>query len=70
MRPQAAGAGMVVRWSSESNRYYTLLLSTNLVSDPFSTALTNRAPATPPLNVHTDSVTRPGGAYYKIEVGL
>jgi hypothetical protein len=65
---QAAGAGMIVRWSSESNRYYTLKLSTNLVIDPFSTALTNRAPATPPMNVHTDAVLRAGGVYYRIEV--
>jgi hypothetical protein len=67
---QNAGGSTVVRWASESNRYYTLRLSTNLVLDPFSTALTNRASATPPMNVHTDSVTRPRGAYYKIEVGL
>lgn len=65
---QNAGGSTVVRWASESNRYYTLLLSTNLMLDPFSTALTNRAPATPPLNVHTDSVARPGGVYYRIEV--
>jgi hypothetical protein len=67
---QYAGGSTVVRWVSESNRLYTLLLSTNLMLDPFSTALTNRVPATPPLNVHTDSVTRPVGAYYRIEVGL
>jgi hypothetical protein len=65
---QNSEGGTVVRWPSESNRYYTLRLSTNLVSDPFSTALTNRAPATPPMNVHTDSVLRAGGAYYRIEV--
>jgi hypothetical protein len=67
---QNAGSATVVRWASESNRYYTLLLSTNLMSDPFSTVLTNRTPATPPLNVHTDSVTRPGGAMYRITVEL
>ena len=65
---QDAGGATVVRWSSESNRYYTLLLSTNMESDRFSTTLLNRAPATPPMNVHTDSVTRSGGAYYRIEV--
>ena len=65
---QAAGSGMVVRWSSESNRFYSLKLSTNLVLDPFTTVLTNRAPATPPMNVHTDAVARPGGAFYRIEV--
>jgi hypothetical protein len=65
---QNAGGLTVVRWSSESNRFYTLLLSTNLMLDPFITVLTNKAPATPPMNVHTDSVIRAGGAYYRIEV--
>jgi hypothetical protein len=63
----AVGAGMVVRWSSESNRFYTLRLSTNLVLDPFTTVLTNRARATPPMNVHTDAVSR-ASAFYRIAV--
>jgi hypothetical protein len=62
------GAGLVLRWSSESNRYYTVKLSTNLISDPFSTILTNRMPASPPVNVHTDAVERPCGAFYRVIV--
>jgi hypothetical protein len=65
---QTAGGGMVVRWSSASNRFYSLKLSTNLVFDPFTAVLTNRAPATPPVNVHTDAVSRFGGAFYRITV--
>jgi hypothetical protein len=64
---QNVGVGMVLRWSSESNRYYTLRLSTNLLLDPFSGVLTNRMPANPPMNVHTDAVTRPG-AFYQVIV--
>ena len=64
---QNVGVGMVLRWPSESNRYYTLRLSTNLQSDPFITVLTNRMPANPPMNVHTDAVSRPG-AFYQVIV--
>ena len=64
----AAGVGTVVRWSSESNRFYTLALSTNLAADAFMTVLTNRMLATPPVNVHTDAVHRSGGAFYRIAV--
>jgi hypothetical protein len=58
---------MVLRWSSESNRYYTVKLSTNLQSDPFNDVLTNRMPGNPPMNVHTDGVSRPG-AFYQVIV--
>jgi hypothetical protein len=65
---KAAEAGMVVRWSSESNRFYTLKLSTNLTLDPFTAILSNRMPATPPVNMHTDAVERSGGVFYRIAV--
>jgi hypothetical protein len=64
---QTVGAGMVLRWPSESNRYYTLRLSTNLLLDPFSGVLTNRMLANPPVNVYTDGVTRLG-AFYQVIV--
>jgi hypothetical protein len=64
---QNVGVGMVLRWSSESNRYYTVKLSTNLQSDPFNDVLTNRMPGNPPMNVHTDGVSRPG-AFYQVIV--
>ena len=65
---QNAGSWTVLRWSSESNRFYTLKLSTNLMLDLFNTMLTNRMPATPPVNVHTDAVQRPSPAFYRITV--
>lgn len=64
---QNVGVGMVLRWSSESNRYYTVKLSTNLQSDPFNDVLTNRMPANPPVNVYTDGVERMG-AFYQVTV--
>jgi hypothetical protein len=42
-------------------------LGANLQSDPFTTVLTNRMPANPPMNVHTDAVSRPG-AFYQVIV--
>jgi hypothetical protein len=64
---QNVGVGMVLRWPSESNRFYTLRLSTNLLLDSFSSVLTNRMPGNPPENVHTDAVARPG-AFYQVTV--
>jgi hypothetical protein len=65
---QNAGAGRVLSWYSESNRFYTLGLSSNLLLDPFSTVLTNRMPANPPVNVYTDLVERFGASFYRIMV--
>lgn len=56
----------VIRWASESNRVYTLYRSTNLLAD-FDT-VTNDIPATPPVNVCTDSVGSLINAYYSIGV--
>jgi len=59
--------GLVVRWSSVSNRVYSLLRSTNLF-DGFGTNATGIT-ATPPENVHTDSmVTIPGTYFYGVEL--
>jgi len=48
------GTGFVIQWSSVSNRTYDVQFSTNLL-DGFSVLITN-LPATPPVNVYTDSV--------------
>jgi hypothetical protein len=65
---QNAGSGRVLSWYSESNRFYTLKLSTNLILDPFSSMLTNRMPANPPVNVYTDVVERSGASFYRVTV--
>jgi hypothetical protein len=65
---QNAGSGRVLSWYSESNRFYTLKLSTNLLLDPFSSMLTNRMPANPPVNVYTDVVERSGASFYRVTV--
>jgi len=56
-RCQLAGvvdSGWVISWSSVSNRFYDVQFTTNLL-DGFS-VLTTNLPATPPVNVYTDSV--------------
>jgi hypothetical protein len=65
---QNAGSGRVLSWYSESNRFYTLGLSSNLLLDPFSSKLTNRMPANPPVNVYTDVVERSGASFYRVTV--
>lgn len=58
---------LVVRWSSVSNKNYSLLRT----DDPLGGFTTNATgiPATPPENVHTDStVTLPGIYLYRIEL--
>ena len=65
---QNAGSGRVLSWYSESNRFYTLGLSSNLLLDPFSSKLTNRMPANPPVNVYTDFVERSGASFYRVTV--
>ena len=65
---QKAGSGRVLLWYSESNRFYTLGFSTNLLLDPFSSLLTNRMPANPPVNVYTDAVERSGTSFYRVTV--
>jgi hypothetical protein len=65
---QNTGSGRVLSWYSESNRFYTLGLSSNLLLDPFSTVLTNRMQANPPVNVYTDLVERFGASFYRVTV--
>jgi hypothetical protein len=54
--------GVVLRWSSFTNRFYTVHYSTNLLSGFM--VLQSNIPATPAVNVYTDStMTVPGKAY-------
>jgi hypothetical protein len=56
----------VVRWQSATGRVYTVQVATNLLN-VFGT-LTNGIPATPMVNVHTDSVNGVGQKFYRIKV--
>lgn len=61
-----SGDGLVLRWSSASNRWYAIDRATNLL---FGFApLTNSILATPPQNVHTTAAAGTGPFYYRIRV--
>ena len=62
-----AEAGPVVRWPSVSNRLYTILRSTNLLTG-FDERIAVHIPATPPLNTCTDTTANGAAAYYAIGV--
>jgi len=67
VNPSAPGE-FVVTWSSVSNRTYTLYAATNLVQG-FGIVLHTNLPATPPVNVYTDSVDTVGCRFYRVSVG-
>ena len=58
--------GIVVRWSSETGRVYTIDKSTNLPAG-FSGLATN-LPATPTINSYTDAVVGSGPWIYRVRV--
>jgi hypothetical protein len=57
---------LIVRWQSATGRVYTLQAATNLMTG-FS-LLTNGIPATPTVNVYTDTVNGVGQKFYRVEV--
>jgi hypothetical protein len=63
--PVVAGQ-FVVSWQSVGGKRYSLLAATNLLTGfgPVS----NNIPATPPMNVHTDSVGSAAGRFYRVRV--
>ena len=64
---EAASHGLLVRWSSAAGKYYNVLRSTNL-AEGFAPCSTN-LPATPPMNVFTDSTASAGSMYfYRVEL--
>ena len=68
---RASGSGLVVRWPSLSNRFYSLSQATNLLSGSNSFAILQDAsnmPATPIENCYTAAVQGVGPYYYKLEV--
>jgi len=62
----SAGDQIVIRWSSVSNRFYSLLDSTNLLSG--FAPLQCHIPAYPPENVYTDTLNGELRKFYRIEV--
>ncbi|NQU40867.1 MAG: immunoglobulin domain-containing protein, partial [Lentisphaerae bacterium] len=67
----APGEGIVVRWPSISNRFYTLQHSTNLYMGSNGFVIlpgASNLPGTPTENVYTDSVPATGVNFYRIEV--
>lgn len=57
----------IITWQSASNRFYGVLLSTNLQSGWVLLAPTN-LPGTPPVNVYTDSTTTNAIKFYRIRL--
>jgi len=60
------GVNAVIYWQSESNRFYSLLRSTNYFNTwmiPASNII-----ATPPMNVHTDALNNTDAGFYRIKL--
>jgi hypothetical protein len=55
----------VIRWQSVSNKVYDVQATTNLLV-AFTNVVKN-LPATPTLNVHTDSVSGVGSRFYRVK---
>lgn len=62
-----AGQGILITWSSCSGRYYRVERATNLTRG-FSDVIAMHLPATPPLNVVTDSFASAGAASYRVGI--
>jgi hypothetical protein len=63
--PISAGQ-FVVCWQSVSGRTYAVMMATNLMAG-FNNLATN-IPATPPMNVHTDTVDNVPARFYRVKV--
>ncbi len=57
----------LIRWASESNRMYTVMFTTSLVSSAFAPVATDVV-ATPPENTFADPAAHAGAAFYRIEL--
>ncbi len=65
------GQGMILRWPSVSNRFYSLSQATNLLAGANAFVCPPDAinmPATPPENVYTNFAAGAGTCFYKIDV--
>jgi hypothetical protein len=63
---EEGGGGFVIRWSSESNRFYIISRSTNLLEE-FLGVISN-LPATPPLNAYTNAGETNAPVFYRIDL--
>jgi hypothetical protein len=63
LHTSADGSGIQIRWQSTSGQTYTIYRSTDLRAG--FTAFQSNIPATPPINIATDTVTN-GAAFYVI----
>jgi len=61
-----AGANVVIRWESAAGAAYTVGRGTDPVGGVFA-PLASGLPATPPINVYTDTVSGADNATYRIE---
>jgi len=60
-------SGCVFSWLSATGKFYSLWISTNLVSGEFT--LTNSAiPATPPVNVYTTGICDAKSVFYRLSI--
>ena len=57
----------MVSWQSASNKFYTLQTATNLEAPGFTNKVTN-IPATPMLNVYTDTVDSALQIFYRVKL--
>lgn len=60
--------GAVIRWSSVSNRFYSLSRATNLLESFSILPEAGNIPATPPENVYTNLSPDSSSAFYRINV--
>ena len=59
--------GLVIRWQSASNRTYRIMKGSNLRVD-FTNQLATNIPASPPVNVYTDTVDGIRLQFYRIDL--
>ena len=62
------GGVIVVRWLSESNRFYTVESTTNQIGHLQFRVLATDIPATPPENSYNDTVEHEGRTLYRIRL--
>lgn len=62
--PIPSNGNMVIRWGSITNHTYTVHYSTNLLAGFM--VLQSNISGTPPINIHTDSVTTATQKYWKV----
>jgi hypothetical protein len=67
VQAQPTGGGIILRWTSASNRTYSVYCATNL-GEGFNTLLQGNLPGLPPENTYTDPVPAIPTRSYGIEV--